>query len=690
MLPDRESLKTLDPKELKGRVIRVSWKQDVRAYTLENQIGKGQTAIAWHVSDTMGRPFALKVVPKSEYKSHSLDAEATRANALDRDLFARIDFYGDMQIDAVTIDLTLFYGVIVDWIQGRTLQNFLSDPTVVVDGVTFCGFAKDLCDAIQELISAPSRLTHNDLHAENILIRPRRDPLTRSLTNRLTIIDTGQLKTIDRRDALIEAWKIELVTIESYVDSLHRDPQNPLTRLKGRIDWFARTDQEWVVCHLCSLFNKMWERFLDLSPPDKFFLRNLPDLLKQMVDPDHSRRIDDPRRMYSEIETLWRQSNEIGPPPMSTPFDLPSAELIRSDRQLMDLFSEEFPRLDACRSAAPVYIYGPRGSGKSTILRSLSIKALLASENPKEELDKISFLGIYLSSSQELRSRFWLMNDNDFTVLEGHVIRYFNLLLLESLVETFDAIYTAVQSPNATSPFGALVTLTNTVAHNCAIAIRTRLGLDDSATRYAGTSELSLLRHDLRRERDDLWLKILNKSEPNLRPDAQLVFDVVRDLESQWTLLMHRRIVFLIDDYSNQRIPRQLQKRLNQAITFSKQGSPIFKVTSEYDGVDLEGVQEGREVCEVNVGYEYVSLTGAKRYRFLQNVLENRFRYCKAPISLLDVLPLSNVGAVIPMAIAIKEAHSSGGRFHYNGLDTISDLCSGDFAGQSSVNPAKN
>ena len=78
-----------------------------------------------------------------------------------------------------------------------------------------------------------------------------------------------------------------------------------------------------------------------------------------------------------------------------------------------------------------------------------------------------------------------------------------------------------------------------------------------------------------------------------MRPDAQMVFDVCQELEEVWPVLKTRRLVFLIDDYSNQRIPGALQKKLNQAITFSKQGTPIFKVTSEYDGVDLEGVQEG-------------------------------------------------------------------------------------------------
>jgi hypothetical protein len=166
-----------------------------------------------------------------------------------------------------------------------------------------------------------------------------------------------------------------------------------------------------------------------------------------------------------------------------------------------------------------------------------------------------------------------------------------------------------------------------------------------------------------------------------LRPDAQLVFDASHDVEQVCPFLREHRICFLIDDYSNQRIPVALQKKLNQAITFSKQGSPIFKVTSEYDGVDLEGVQEGREVNEVNVGFEYVSFEkDPLRYRFLHNVLKRRFDYLEVDGDLLQFLPLTGLKPAVPLAREIRKATEEGKRFHYHGLDTISDLCSGDFA----------
>jgi len=141
-----------------------------------------------------------------------------------------------------------------------------------------------------------------------------------------------------------------------------------------------------------------------------------------------------------------------------------------------------------------------------------------------------------------------------------------------------------------------------------------------------------------------------------------------------------RQIAFLLDDYSKQRIPAALQRRLNQAITFAKQANPIFKVTSEYGGVDLAGIQEGREVREVNVGLEYVDLDEPSRWRFLKNVLEKRFAYLSVEVDLASILPFSNLSPGIPMARELKRAHAEKKSFYYHGLDTISDLCSGDFA----------
>lgn len=659
--------------DLSGNTIEISFYADRRCYQLDSLLGQGQTAVAWKASDSFGRHFAVKFVSKSDYKTHSLEGECNRARSLESELFAKIEFYGEFKIQDSKIDCTNFYAIVVDWIDGETLSKYLASPSTQIDSQLFLRLVRDFCEILESLKA--KELTHNDLHDKNILVSSKKDPLSNETISRLMVIDTGQLKTIDRKANLIEKWSEEINTLGQLGDTSN-EVINQIKLLEKRVNWFDRTDHEWVVSHICAIHNNFQKQASSNSPESKRFLASLPESLKRMIDSDPSRRLDDPKQIYQEINRLYLDTDISQRPIMTSPFDLPSAELIRSDKQLMALFSEQYPCLDTCRSYSPTYIYGPRGCGKSTILRSLSFNAIYQCDNPEEELTKIPFIGIYISCSQELRSRFWLMDVEDFDKLEGHVIQFFNLLLVEGLVNTFDWISRQDSKPDAFSA----IKMTEQIASSCASVIRSHLNFTDHSIRYAGTTHFSILRNELQKSRNLLWAKILDRSEPSMRSNPQLIFDICSELEGIWPILRTRRIVFLIDDYSNQRIPTALQKKLNQTITFSKQGSTIFKVTSEYDGVDLEGVQEGREVFEVNVGNEYVNLQDSRRYSFLQNVLERRFEYLDTKIDLTTVLPLSGISPTIPMARAIRQATQTGKAFYYHGLDTISDLCSGDFA----------
>src|SRR5688572_3516194 len=68
----------------------------------------------------------------------------------------------------------------------------------------FLKLAEALCEVLADL--GANGLSHNDLHGENILISPRRNPLTGDISVELIVIDTGSLKTEERRLDLLEQW----------------------------------------------------------------------------------------------------------------------------------------------------------------------------------------------------------------------------------------------------------------------------------------------------------------------------------------------------------------------------------------------------------------------------------------------------------------------------------------------------
>jgi hypothetical protein len=283
---------------------------------------------------------------------------------------------------------------------------------------------------------------------------------------------------------------------------------------------------------------------------------------------------------------------------------------------------------------------------------------------------------VYVPVAAELRSRFWLIPPADFDQLEGHVVRYFSLLLIEALVDGLILAQEFDRHHNDKARFG----IDENVVRRIVQSVADHVAPEAHIEHYSGVLHLRALQTTIRLSRFAVWQHILDKKSSPTRPNAQLIFDVCSAIRDAAPFLAQRRICFLVDDYSNQRIPAALQMRLNQAITFARQGSAIFKVSSEYEGVALDGIQQGREVVEVNVGYEYVSLAGRSRDRFLQNMLERRFEYLDSPIRIVDILGRSGLAPALVLAREIRKLFEADKEFYYNGIDTISDLCSGDFA----------
>ena len=152
-------------------------------------------------------------------------------------------------------------------------------------------------------------LSHNDLHEKNILVRPESDALRGEETVRLVVIDSGQLKTEERRLELLDRWREQLATLEPVFDGKTVSVANAIDGCRKRLEYFGRTDQEWVVYHFCTLFNCMRRNLPSADPVTKRFIRDLPKSLRAMVDTDPSRRLDDPAQMHNEVERVWAAVN---------------------------------------------------------------------------------------------------------------------------------------------------------------------------------------------------------------------------------------------------------------------------------------------------------------------------------------------------------------------------------------------
>ena len=342
---------------------------------------------------------------------------------------------------------------------------------------------------------------------------------------------------------------------------------------------------------------------------------------------------------------------------MIGPFDLISAELIRNPEHINELFSSKTPWYEKCATTDPVYIYGPRGCGKSTILRKLALDSVLAEQNAKRSFNSVPYIGVYLSCSAELRSRFLLFPDNEYDQVAGDAVEFFNLLLAEALIKSLSLL----RDEHIQNILGESVGLTRMCEQEVSQTFLQAFRLSSGERRLAGVGWFEHVLKALRIRRSSVWNVILSRGS-NRIPNSSVIFDLCKELEEIFPLLRSKHIAFLLDDYSNQRIPVKLQRILNQTISFAKQGNPIFKVSSEYLGVDLDGIQQGREVVEVNFGKEYVDLGDIDRMAFLEDVIDIRFRLCQPntnPLKNLTtekLLGRQKLSAGTPMARRIREA----------------------------------
>jgi len=639
------------------------------SYTLVGPEDHGMKAVVWRVTDDVGSSFALKIIPPYPDSGWNLIDEMTEARKLDSNFFAQVWSFGHLEIRDASkkLDLTVQYKAIaIEWIEGFRFDTYAASNSLT--GEDFLILAEQLFTALAVLRN--KGLCHDDLHAGNVLVQSRTNPLTNDSTVAVKIIDTGSVKRISTRQDLLTQLRSRISILEEAGAEADR-----ITESKTLLEWKDPDDHLRAIECLLLAANSLIRNYHCLQFWERIFCDQLLPFLQKTVDSDFNRRLDEPEQVVSELRAIVEGSKfeetrqRIT---MSSPFDYISAEMIRNDREFAELFSRECPWLAQCRLLEPLYIYGPRGCGKSSVLRWLSFKTLL-SDKTRSDLAEIKDVGVYVSCSVELRSRFWLLGEHVIDLLQIPIIRFFNLLLLEELFDTLLLMWHLEEANGYQFGFKAAK------VHEFTTFVIRRLTGADATTqpRLQGQSYFDYLRGFVRKLRWDTWARIQKSETETGVPDPSMASDICRALSQYFGYFESRHVTFLVDDYSNQRIPKYLQIKLNQTISFAKQGTPIFKVSSEYYGVDLEGIEEGREVVEINIGEQYTSLTDVTGPRFLSDIINIRLE--KAKYKSVKIQDILGETAYKNMAVAIADEHEAE-RFYYYGIHCIHWLCSGDMA----------
>ncbi len=609
-------------------------------YTVHAPVKAGQQAVVWQVADEFGRKRAAKLAVCGDYEEHSFLSEISYAAKLERNtVFARFESAGIVHLNILDDTDQCFVCFIEQWIDGLTLADFLKQEAAHVTSNFLLAYIRGMCEALNALQAVG--LQHNDLHMGNVMLEMPAPGMPAD-QYAVKVIDTGNLRCVDEPTGI------------------------------------GQGDHRNFVRHLVAIYNTIRRKKL-LPVREKRFLDEAEKLFRSMLDEDPSVALTDPEQIRSHFEFAFTRANAPRPArvALQSPFEYISAEHLSDDRLLVSIFADSCPWLHKVSGPDPCIVSGPRGCGKSTMFRWLSIKAHLH----KDVMDIADFriAGFYVSCSTDLQNRFgWIYTEALAAKFKREIVHYFNLLLVREVIQTLCSI----SDRKDREEFWGLGPAQEQTIYDF---VRTAFMLS-----HPVLQGVSRLRQCLDMVEADLFhchVQMLKGLNLEWATPETLLGDFTAMLVQEVSFFRDRKITFLIDDFSTHRLPENVQVILLRII-WERRGTHIFKLSSEKYGTALSDsfnatVDVAREMVEIDCGREYVALDDSdqqdKGRSFATDLLANRLKvaeYQSGPELLLgkSEWPHGSLGR------ALRDKGQGRKNDQYHGIECIASLCSGDIS----------
>ncbi len=588
-------------------------------------------------SNALQRDFACKIVPRSNLvgageATPRWRAEIEKANALRSVVVVRFVDLQEWTDPENKIDCVAF---ISDYVAGQNLRDFIAKNRHEITLPFILYFLETVFDLFNEMVVIGQM--HGDFHTGNVLVEDRSYALTGE-RYAFRVTDFGVANATS--DARFKDDYLQLAVV--------------LKQLLEQVDY--------SVC----------------SPHDKFLFNALNNefLARHLVEanPTLDPLAKNPRALFERLGALEREFEMVRgetSPQLVTPFDFLSCEQIGDAPALLKaLYSELFLGLREIEGRNNIVVTGPRGCGKSTVFKNLSLRQRLRINEAAPE--HTAYLGVYYRCDDLYFAfpRYSVPQREEAIDLPVHFV---TATLLSELLETLErwAQQFFADEFRRAEP---------------RVAAKLWNVLELEPPKQPGADTFKVLAVELQKERRraaDLHRFANDAKRPIGKCfGVEVLQRACAALAESLSFLRDRPFYFFIDDYSSPKVTKLLQENLNR-VFMQRTAVCFFKLSTESPvsfskaDIDEKIYVETREFVLHNLGLVYLHADPEPKLAFIEDVFRKRL---SAPATGFPVKELQELLGSNTAQNFNEDARQlrDGKKPEMWGKETLGRLCSGD------------